>query len=408
MSAPQPPNQPWQQGGQPNHDQQGQPPYGQPPQPDQNPALNAPGPTSVIGGPGQQGGPAGPPPGSDGVERTQVVRPEQHGQHGQGGQGDATQMVPPGSMPPQQPPYAPPPSASDYQQSPPGGFGQPSPPGGFGQPQPGYGQQPPPPPGYGPPPQQGGFGQQPPPGYGPPPGGFAQQQGLGTGPTFGGQGQNTQLIAWGIAGLVAILGLVCALWAVSDDIFSGDLGDYADGYSGASAAQKEGAASPAMLYIGSIGILLAGLAAIGGGVLIFLKHKLASMVTLAAGGGLFLFAIVYMIAFGQFDIPDGADIDWTFGNVKVFALIAGILVAGAGALGFFPQTRKFLGGESVLAGPGAPGSFGPPPGGGFGQPAPYGQPPQGYGQQPPPPPGYGPPPGQGGFGQPQGGPPQQW
>jgi hypothetical protein len=147
MSAPQPPNQPW-QGGQPNQEQQ---PYGQQPPAEQNPALNAPGPTSVIGGPGQ---PGGPPPG-DGVERTQVVRPEQHQQQGQG---DATQMVPPGSMPPQQPPYAPPPSA-DYPQSPPGGFGQP--PGGFGQqPPPGYGQQPPPGYAQGPP-----YGQ-PIPGYG--------------------------------------------------------------------------------------------------------------------------------------------------------------------------------------------------------------------------------------------------
>src|SRR5262245_50196798 len=100
MSAPQPPNQPW-QGGQPNQEQQqGQPPYGQQPPQEQNPALHAPGPTSVIGGPGH----GGPPPG-DGVERTQVVRPEQQGQ------GDATQMVPPGSMPPPPPQYAPPPSA---------------------------------------------------------------------------------------------------------------------------------------------------------------------------------------------------------------------------------------------------------------------------------------------------------
>lgn len=417
MSAPQPPNQPWQGGqpqqwqGEPNQEQQQgqQQPYGQ--QPPENPALSAPGPTSVLGGPGQQGGP---PPG-DGVERTQVVRPEH--QHQQQGQGDATQMVPPGSMPPQQPPYAPPPSAADYPQSPPGGFGQQQPPpGGFGQQQPGYGQQPPP--GYGPPPPQGGFGQQPPPGYGPPPGGFAHQQGLGAGPNFGGQGQNTQLISWAIAGLVAILGLVCALWAVSDDIFSGDLSDYSDQFSQAGEEGQKALASPGILYIGSIGVILAGLAAIGGGVLIFLKHKMASMATLGAGGGLVLFAIIYMIGFGQFDLPAGVDPDWPAGNVKVFALIAGILVAGAGALAYFPQTKHFLGGGSVLGGPGGPGGgpggFGPPPqqqGFGQQQPAPYGQMPpqqQGYGQQPPP--GYGqqPPPQQpGGYGQ-QGGPPQQW
>src|SRR5439155_9463764 len=111
MSAPQPPNQPW-QGGQPQQwqgeqnqeQQQGQQPYGQQPPSEQNPPFQAPEPTSVIGGPG------GPPQQGDGIERTQVVRPEQQQQPGQG---DATQMVPPGSMPPQQPPYAPPPSA-DY------------------------------------------------------------------------------------------------------------------------------------------------------------------------------------------------------------------------------------------------------------------------------------------------------
>src|SRR5204862_4353596 len=109
MSAPQPPNPPWQGGqpqqwqGEPNQEQQGQPPYGQQPPQEQNPALSAPGPTQVLGGPGQAGGPPQHDPGQD---RTQVVRP---GDHGVLGQGDATQMVPPGSMPPQQPPYAPPP-----------------------------------------------------------------------------------------------------------------------------------------------------------------------------------------------------------------------------------------------------------------------------------------------------------
>jgi hypothetical protein len=360
--------------------------------------LNAPGPTSVIGGPGQ---PGGPPPG-DGVERTQVVRPEQHQQHQQG-QGDATQMVPPGSMPPQQPPYAPPPSA-DYPQSQPGGFGQP--PGGFGQQQPGYGQQPPP--GYGPPPPQGGFGQQPPPGYGPPPGGFAHQPGLGAGPQFGGQGQNTQLIAWGIAGIVAILGLITAIIALID---FGDISDYANQFSKAPAELTKDFPSSGMVYVCDIAVLLGGLAAIAGGVLIFLKHKLAAMVTLAAGGVMFVFSIIFMFLFAG--LPSGVSAsDLKVGDVKILGLIAGIVVAGAGALGFFPQTKQFLGGGSVLAGPGGPGGFGPPPQQGFGQqpPAPYGQmpPQQGYGQQPPP--GYGQPPPQqppGGYGQ-QGGPPQQW
>jgi hypothetical protein len=392
MSAPQPPNQPW-QGGQPNQDQQ---PYGQQPPAEQNPALNAPGPTSVIGGPGQ---PGGPPPG-DGIERTQVVRPE-HQQHGQG---DATQMVPPGSMPPQQPPYAPPPSAADYPQSPPGGFGQP--PGGFGQQQPGYG---PPPPGYGPPPPQGGFGQQPPPGYGQPPGGFAHQQGLGAGPTFGGQGQNTQVMAWAIAGVSALLGLIVAIIALTD---FGDLSDYSklydsipDGTPGKSSLPSAG-----ILWLCTILILVGGLGAIGGGVLIYLKHKLASIVLASAGGAMLVFAIVYLASLG--DIPSSAK-----PNLPVWGLIAGILVGAAGALGFLPQTKHLLGGGSVLAGPGGAPGYGPPPGGGFGQqPAHYGQlPPQqqpGYGQQLPPGGGYGQPPQQpqqppGGYGQ-QGGPPQQW
>ena len=119
MSAPQPPNQPW-QGGQPQQWQGEQspeqhgpqsPPYGQQQPQDQNPLSNA-GPTQVMGGPGQHGGPPSN-AGADGVERTQVVRPGQPE-----GSGDATQMVPPGSIPPAQPPYAPPPE----HQPPPGGF----------------------------------------------------------------------------------------------------------------------------------------------------------------------------------------------------------------------------------------------------------------------------------------------
>jgi len=414
MSAPQPPNQPW-QGGQPPHREEG----GEPQESGQNPALTNAGPTQAIQ-PGQPLPPPGGQTGADGVERTQAIQPGQQppagpdsgatqvvspGSYGQQQppqqDSGATQMVPPGSMPPQQPPYAPPPGADAGgfgQQQPPPGYGQ-QPPPGYGQQQPGFGQQPPP--GY-PPQQQGGFGQQPPPGY-PPQGGFAQQQGLGHGPQFGGQGQNTQMIAWAIAGLVAILGLVCAIWAVSDDIFSGDLGDYSDGYSGAPSEQQDLAAAPGMLYISSILILVSGLAAVGAGVLIFLKHKLATIATVSAGGALILFSILYMIAFGQFDLPAGADPNWDFGNVKIFSLIAGILIAGAGALGYFPQTKQYLGVGSVFGPPGG-GGFGPPPGGGFGPPQQgFGPPPQqGFGQQPPPQQGFGPPPQQGGP------PPQQW
>jgi len=420
MSAPQPPNQPW-QGGQPNQEQQNMPQGGPPSGP--NPAISNPGPTQVMGGPG------GVQPADDGADRTQVVQPGQQGPH-QGG--DATQMVPPGTMPPQTPPYAPPPSASDQS----GGFGQPQQ-GGFGQqPPPGYGQQQPPQQqGFGQP-QQGGFGQQPPPGFGQqqPPGGFAQQQGLSQGPNFGGQGNNTQMIAWAIAGVVAVLGLVSAIWALSDDIFSGDLSDYSKGYDAASAEEQNLGPAPFLLYLSTILIALGGLAAVGGGVLIFLKHKLAPIVTVAAGGVMVVFAILYMIGMGQFDLPDGADIDFPIAHVKIWALIAGLLVAGAGALGFFPQTRQYLGMGSSLAGPGGggfgggsgfgggqqQGGFGAPQSGGFGQQPPqqpggfggppsggFGQPPQqgGYGQQPPQQPGGfgGPPPGQ-----PGGQPPQQW
>lgn len=416
MSAPQPPNQPW-QGGQPPQQGEGE-----------NPALTNAGPTQAIQ-PGQPLPPPGGQTGADGVERTQAIQPGQRppaqgddsgatqvvspgafGQPQPAQDAGATQMVPPGTLPPQAPPYAQPTDPN----SPPGGFpGQPQ---GFGQqqgfpgqqpPPPGYGQQPPP--GYGqqPPP---GYGQQPPPGY-PPQGGFAQQPGLGAGPGFGGQGQNTQMIAWVIAGLVAVLGLVVAIWTVSDDIFSGDLGDYSDLYGSFPEESKDQLASPGMLYISSILVLVAGLAAIGAGVLIFLKHKLATIVTVSAGGALIVFSVLYMITMGQFE---GDASEAPFSNVKVFALIAGILVAGAGAMGYFPQTKQYLGVGSVLGGqggpggPGGPGGFGPPPGGGFGQPPQgFGQPPQqGFGQ--PPQQGFGQPPQQG-YGQPpqQGGPPQQ-
>jgi hypothetical protein len=330
---------------------------------------------------------------------TQVVSPGSFG-HQQQDSG-ATQMVPPGSMPPQQPPYSPPPGADAS--------------GGFPGQQPGYGQQqgfPGQQPGYGqqqgfPGQQQQGFpGQQPPPGY-PPQGGFAQQSGLGQGPSFGGQGQNTQMIAWGIAGLAALLGLLVAIMALTD---FGDLGDYGDGYDTLSDEQVDalGLPAPFMLTLCTIGALLGGLVAIAGGVLVFLKHKLAKLALVVGGGLMLVFGLLEMILWAgiEGDAGDGP-------NVPVWALIGGIIVTGLGALGYLPQTKKFLGGESVLSGGpgghGGGGGFGPPPGGGFGQPQQgFGQPPQqGFGQ--PPQQGYGQPPQQG-FGQPpQGGqPPQQW
>jgi hypothetical protein len=415
MSSPQPPNQPW-QGGQPPQHGEGE----------QQDPLSNPGPTQVVQpGGGQRG--------ADGVERTQAIQPGQQqpptgtdsgatqvvppGSFGQpqpqGQDAGTTQMVPPGSLPPQQPPYSPP---GGDPNSPAGGY--PGQPGGFGQQQ-GYGQQPPP--GYGQPggfgqqqqgfgQQQQGFGQQP--GYGQqPPGGFAQQPGLGAGPSFGGQGQNTQMIAWGLAGLAAIFGLIVLIIGLTD---LGKLGDYSDGYS-----QREEAGldladlpSPGILYMWAIVAMVGAAGAIAGGALIFLKHKLAGMATAGAGALMLIAGIAYQVTLGDLT-GEGSP------NVPILSLVGGIIVGAIGALAFIPQTKKFLGGESALAGPnghpgpGGPGGFGgpPPPSGGFGQPQQgFGQPPGGYGQ--PPQQGFGgPPPPGGGFGQPpqQGGqPPHQW
>lgn len=437
MSAPQPPNQPWQ--GEPDKEQQEQQGQQQPP-PEQNPALSSPGPTQVLGGPGQQGGPPqGGQAGADGVERTQVVQPGA-GQQAPG-QPDATQMVPPGSLPPQAPPYAQP--GGQYQQqppsppggfpgqqqhSPPGGFPGPqqSPPGGFpGQPQPGgFGQQPPPPGGFGQPPggfpgqppqQPGGFGQQPP-GYGPPPGGFAQQGGLGQPPSFGGPGLNTQLISMIIAGVVAVLGVIGAiltitLWA---DV-GGAGGEAASGCSQfddpelraqceRSAEQfAEDVSVPFRVHLYLAMLLIGSLAAIGGAVMIYLKKNLAHYLVLGGGALMLLFAFIY-------------GVDGQFIARLVFLLLFGIVITAAGALGFFPQTKQYLGQGSVLGGPG--GGYGPPPGGGYGPPpgGGFGQPPGGFGQQPQQPGGFGQPPGgfgqqpppQQGYGQQGGQPPQQW
>jgi hypothetical protein len=134
-------------------------------------------------------------------------------------------------------------------------------------------------------------------------------------------------------------------------------------------------------------------------VLIYLKKSFAHFVIAGAGAALLIGAIVFMIG-----IPEGGEAPTRI----VFELIFGILVGAIGALGFFPQTAKFLGGGSALGGPG--GGFGGPPQGGFGQPQQgFGQPQQGFGQ--PPQQGFGQQPPQQGYGQPpqQGGPPpQQW
>ena len=126
------------------------------------------------------------------------------------------------------------------------------------------------------------------------------------------------------------------------------------------------------------------------------------MVTLAAGGVMFVFSIIFMFLFAG--LPSGVSAsDLKVGDVKILGLIAGIVVAGVGALGFFPQTKQFVGaGGSVLGGPSGPGGpGGPMPPQGYG-------PPPGFGQQPPPPPGYGQQPPPPGYGQPPQQQPPQW
>ena len=196
--------------------------------------------------------------------------------------------------------------------------------------------------------------------------------------------------------------------------------------SGASAK----APSFALLWIALIIFLISGLVTIGAGVIIFLKNSLSSISHhVIAGAG--LLTAVFAIIIGA---------KYAFSGDVPYYMIAGIVTLIAGALGYFPQTKGYLG---LSGGPrpsfgGQAAGFGQQP---YGQPAPYGaqQQPYGapaqqqpYGQQPQPgygapqQPGYGQPgapgtggfpqnPGTGGFpqqpGQPGGygqQPPQQW
>ncbi|MFD8500510.1 hypothetical protein [Amycolatopsis sp. NPDC059657] len=410
MSAPQPPNQPW-GGGQP---QQG-PPSG--PQPQQDNPFGSPEPTQVV----QPGQPQGGGTFGDSPEPTQVVQPQRPGDAGAtqvvnpvgdpnatqmvnpvGGGGDApgesTQLVPPGSQPPAAIPYAPPPSAADNPSAGAyGGYGQN--PGAFGGQQQGF-----PPPqqqGFDPSQGQGGFGQPqqgfggPPPGFGPPPGGAA-----------GGQNALFGMIA---AGVVALLGLIGAIlmFTVMGDIPESPSDQAVEACkamserAGVSASKCDGGGSGrAWLYV--IVLTLGSLAAIGGGVLLFLKNKLASWVIVGSAGVLLLFSIIFLA-----DLGDVTRV--------VMTLIFGLLIGAVGALGLIPATQQFVGIGSGSALGGAPGGFGGPPSGGFGQPGQFGQPPQQQFGQPggfnPPSGGFGQPgghnPASGGFQQPQYGQPQQ-
>ncbi|HJP74884.1 MAG TPA: hypothetical protein VJ914_11480 [Pseudonocardiaceae bacterium] len=427
MSAPQPPeNQPG-QGGQPTPEPQG----GQ--QAGGDPALASSGPTQVVR-PGQQppAQSANPAP-----EATQVVQPGQqlpnYGQYtggtsptppppaapapgAQPGWGAAPQQ--PASDPfaaqqgqqpgfggaPQQPGFGQPPAYGAPQQP---GFGAPGAPGqpAYGQPpqaQPGYGQ-----PAYGQQPGQPAFGQ---PAYGQP--AYAPGAGGSSAPT-------AQIVSWLVLATLAILAVLAAIFAIIDmsdfgsaSSASGDAAAQIQQYCQSSpdpsacvqAANQAGAQAasntsvPALAWITVILILLGGLVTIGAAVVIFLKNSLANISQHAIAGSGFIIA-VFAIIFGA---------TYSFqGGYMVYFLIAGIVILIAGLLGYFPQTKGYLGLPSTATPTmGQAGAFGQQP---YGQPAPYGapqqpqqpygapgQPQQPYGQQP----GFGAPPQQPGYGQP--------
>lgn len=368
MSSPQPPEYAPGQGG------------SQPAKSDE-PALADAGPTQAV----QPGSGSSP-------DATQVVRPGQPGPaSGPNPVPEATQVVSPGQQNPnygqyaagvqpsapgagQQPGWAQgapqqPPAPGYQQQQAPGavpGYGQqPNP---YGQPQPGYGQQQ----------QQQAYGQQP--GYG------QQQYGQQAYPGYA-QGQMAsspdtgQIITWAVLGVVALMSLLAAIMTIT--LWS-DVGSAADAFSGNSAAEcaqaglsqaecqqalaqaQSSVSIPAAMVIYFILLLIGGIAGVAGAVMIFLKRYVGQYAIVGGGALLLLFSIIFMAQYA--------------GEGRItYDLIAGIIVGGAGALGFFPQTRAYLG---LPPGPVAAGGYGQV--GGFGQPA-YGQqssPAPGYGQQP--------------------------
>ena len=342
MSSPQPPeNQPGQGGA-------------QPPQ-NGDPALASSGPTQVVQ-PGQHG--AAP-------EATQVVRP------GGNPVPEATQVVQPGQPSPNYGQYASavqPPAPGAPQQ--PGWSGAPQQPGvpGYGQ-QPGapaYGQQPPAygatpgaAPGYTPP-GQPAYGAQP--GYGQQQPGYGQPAYPGYAPGQVGNPQNTaQIINWVVLGVVALMSLLAAILTIT--LWSEAGASPCDGLSGEEATlcnQYSASISlpaPAIIYF--ILLLIGGLAGVAGAVLLFLKKFVGQWAVIGGGALLLLFSIIFMVQYAS----EGR---------LVYDLIAGIIVGGAGAMAFLPQTREYLGLPPVA-------STGYGQAGGFGQAAAYGQP--AYGQQ---------------------------
>jgi hypothetical protein len=205
------------------------------------------------------------------------------------------------------------------------------------------------------------------------------------------------MISLVVAGVVALLGIIGAIITITLWADLGGGGDAASGCAGLPPdlqaeceRQVESATEiPFKYHLYMIMYLLGSLAAIGGAVLIYLKKPFAHYTIL--GGAVLVFLSSLLIFFEEGDS----------GGRPIIMFIFSLVFAAAGALGFFPQTKAYVGlGGSVLGGPGGygppPGSggYGPPPGGGFG-----GPPPGGFGQQPPPPQG---------FGQQGGQPPQQW
>jgi hypothetical protein len=400
MSSPQPPeNQPEQGGGQ-------FPTSG-------DPALASSGPTQAVQ-PGTGGNPVS--------EATQVVRP---GQQQPGANPDATQVVPPGQASPnygqhlagaqpqaQQPGWGAPgqqqgwaapgaqPGYPQQQQQAAPGYGAP----GYGQPmqgQPMQGQ-----PGQPMPGQQQPYGQQQAaPGYGAP--GYGQPAYPGYAPQAA-AANTTQIVNWVIIGLIGVLSLVALILAIVGMVRLGGAtsGPANLGITGAelqqaeqfcasnpstpecqqlAAAQSSVSSGLTLAWISLIIVLIGALAAAVGAVLLYLKRPFAHFLVLGGGAVMLIFAIVY-----------GAK--YAFVGSIVYYLIAGLVVAGAGALAFFPQTREYLGLPPVAAtGYGQAAGFGqvyaaqqqqPNP---YGQQQPYGgypqqqqQPPQqqGYPQQP--------------------------
>jgi hypothetical protein len=295
------------------------------------------------------------------------VRPGQQGPAG-GNVPEATQVVPPGQPQPNYGQYA---SAAQPQQPQwvgPGQQQQGMP--GYGQ-QPGYPQQPPP--GYGQQPGYGAPGQQP---YGAPGQPYGQQPGYGQPayPAYGaGQGggitaSTNQIVSWVVLGVVALMSLLAAiltitLWSEASggaNPCAGFTGTEADLCNQQFAQVDTGIPAAATIYF--ILMLIGGIAGVAGAVLIFLKKYVGQFAIVGGGALLLLFSIIFIAQYAS----EGR---------LVYNLIAGIIIGGAGALGFFPQTREYLGLPALAA-------TGYGQVGGFGQPGPYGQPQQPYGQQP--------------------------